>query len=126
MDKWEYKTILNCTNEELNKMGKDGWELCGNPVAYSYYKGDCKFSYTFKKKQESPSSFQNTVLNILSQLLSAVKSLKSVQQPNKTSPTPSSTKDDFKLPLEAEKKRNKKEIRDLFLKALEQRSAEGR
>jgi hypothetical protein len=27
MRKWKYETLFNCKNDELDKMGLDGWEL---------------------------------------------------------------------------------------------------
>lgn len=29
MQKWEYKKIVDCSEETLNKLGAEGWELVG-------------------------------------------------------------------------------------------------
>lgn len=118
MDKWEYKNLdINDTfNNKLNELGEQGWELVTRNNGYA----------TFKRKKNASDNMK-IIQQMFNELIAAIKSLKpAVQAKTVPSPAQSSGRDDFKLPLEAEKERNKKELRDLFLKNAEQRSAEGR
>ncbi|MCQ2242487.1 hypothetical protein [Treponema sp.] len=128
MDKWEYKDIEVSTIEEFNKYGEQGWEMCSEPHSFSDKLHDYKVSYSaiFKRKKNGSDNMR-IIQQMFNELIAAIKALKPATQAKATpSPAQSSSKDDFKLPLEAEKERNKKELRDLFLKNAEQRSAEGR
>jgi hypothetical protein len=47
---WEYKTAYNLSNEELNKLGEEGWELAGycfSPRSPS--QANDYFRYVFKR-----------------------------------------------------------------------------
>lgn len=125
MDKWEYKEFEVPTIEEFNKYGEQGWEICGEPHYVNHNRTD-SYTATFKRKKNASDNMK-IIQQMFNELIAAIKSLKpAVQAKTAPSPAQSSGRDDFKLPLEAEKERNKKELRDLFLKTAEQRSAEGR
>ncbi|HEX7574781.1 MAG TPA: hypothetical protein VF360_00245 [Candidatus Methanoperedens sp.] len=48
MDKWEYKKVSS-KDLNLNKLGEEGWEMCGVEVnSFSFF-----VDYYFKRKKEA-------------------------------------------------------------------------
>ena len=82
MDKWEYKKIQCCSEEEMNKLGQQGWELAFMPKYNDFP------SYIFKRKIESPSQSTSITPQMIRDLTLAIRSL----QPQKPQQQPSAPK----------------------------------
>jgi len=50
MEKWEYKKTPNIDEEELNKLGREGWELVATSQYNFLYGVTLSVSYLFKRR----------------------------------------------------------------------------
>lgn len=69
MQRWEYKEIIDPTIDEINSLGKDGWEMCGmyyeSRQAYQTMPPFTKAVLYFKKPMDYEKNEKRTgVLNV--------------------------------------------------------------